>query len=192
MKKRFHVQNCPCRMVGVIAYVLGLLVHGKVVVEFGRKVFLVDCLLRKTLYMAKISITERTHTFSCTQNSMRYRNDDFRSVLLHNCANLAMMLARDYTSCHAATSTLVMLVVNNVQKLRWPAKSLDLNPINHLLDLLKHKVRPQSQKLNLRELTHVIHYMFAFIPQQYIHRYILTMIIRYLAVDVTPGGCTMY
>ena len=33
-------------MVGAqIAYVLGLLVHGKVVVEFGRKVFLVDCLL---------------------------------------------------------------------------------------------------------------------------------------------------
>ena len=30
---------------GQIAYVLGLLVHGKVVVEFGRKVFLVDCLL---------------------------------------------------------------------------------------------------------------------------------------------------
>ena len=27
-----------------IGYVLGLLVHGKVVVEFGRKVLLVDCL----------------------------------------------------------------------------------------------------------------------------------------------------
>jgi len=28
-----------------LGYVLGLLVHGKVVIEFGRKVFLVDCLL---------------------------------------------------------------------------------------------------------------------------------------------------
>jgi len=28
-----------------IAYVLGLLVHGKVVVEFGREIFLVDFLL---------------------------------------------------------------------------------------------------------------------------------------------------
>ena len=28
-----------------IGYVLGLLVHGKVLVEFGRKIFLVDCLL---------------------------------------------------------------------------------------------------------------------------------------------------
>ena len=33
-------------MVGAqIVYALGLLVHSKVVVEFGRKVFLVDCLL---------------------------------------------------------------------------------------------------------------------------------------------------
>ena len=45
-KTRFHVQNCPCRTVGAkIGYVLGLLVHDMVVVEFGRKVFLIDCLL---------------------------------------------------------------------------------------------------------------------------------------------------
>ena len=44
--KRFHVQNCPRGTVGAkIGYVLVLLVHGQVVVEFGRKVFLVDCLL---------------------------------------------------------------------------------------------------------------------------------------------------
>ena len=49
-KKHFHVQNCPCGTVGAkIGYVLGLLVHDNVVVESGRKVFLVDCLLRKTL-----------------------------------------------------------------------------------------------------------------------------------------------
>jgi len=36
-KKRFHAQNCPCGKVGAkIGYVLGHLVHGKVVVEFGR------------------------------------------------------------------------------------------------------------------------------------------------------------
>jgi len=68
----FHTQNCPCGAVGAnIGYVLGLLVHGKVVVEFGRKVFLVDCLhvLSKTLHMAKISIIGR-----CTKycNEIKY------------------------------------------------------------------------------------------------------------------------
>ena len=45
-KKRFHVQPCPCGTAGAkLGYVVGLLVHGKVEVEFGRKVFLVDCIL---------------------------------------------------------------------------------------------------------------------------------------------------
>ena len=48
-------------------------------------------------------------------------------------------------------------------------KSLDLNPIDHLLDLLKRKVRPQWLQPNPKELTCVIHQMCAAIPQQYIH-----------------------
>ena len=44
--KRFHEQTCPCGTVGAnIGYVLGVLIRGKVVVKFGRKVFLVDRLL---------------------------------------------------------------------------------------------------------------------------------------------------
>ena len=64
--------------------------------------------------------------------AMRYRNDVIRSVrLLHIRAYLGMMLARDYASCRVARSTLVMSVTNNVLNIRWPAKSLDLNPIDH-------------------------------------------------------------
>ena len=71
-------------------------------------------------------------------------------------------------------------------------KILDFNPINHFLDLMKHKIRAQPLQLNLRELTHVIHQMYAAIPQQYIHTHIISMNTRYLVVDVTPGGCTKY
>ena len=60
------------------------------------------------------------------------------------------------------------------------------------MDLLKGKVCSQPLQLNLRELTRVIHQMFAAIPQQYIHIHILSMSTRYLAVDATPGGCTKY
>ena len=76
-----------------------------------------------------------------------------------------MMLARDYSSCHADRSTQVMIVANNVYKLRWLAKSLDLNPIDHLLDLLKRKVRAQPLQLNLKELTLGTNHMGAAIPQ---------------------------
>ena len=84
-----------------------------------------------------------------------------------------------------------MCVANTVQKLRWPAKSLNLNPINRLLDLLNRKVRAQPLQLNLRELPRVIHQMCAVIPQQYIHRHILSMRTRF-AVDAISGGCTKY
>ena len=50
-------------------------------------------------------------------------------LLLHDRVNLGMMLARDYASCYTARSTPVMIVSNNVQTLRWPAKSLGLNPL---------------------------------------------------------------
>ena len=103
-----------------------------------------------------------------------------------------MMLARDYASCHATRSILVMLVAKNVHTLRWPENSLNLNPIDHLLDLLKRRVRTLRLQLNLRKLTRVIHQMCAVISQQYIHRHILSISIRLLAVDATPGGCTKY
>ena len=49
--------------------------------------------------------------------AMRYQNDVIRLLLLlHIHENLGMMLARGYASCHAARSTLVMLVANNAQK----------------------------------------------------------------------------
>ena len=38
-----------------------------------------------------------------------------------------------------------------------------------------------------QELTRVIHQMFAAIPQQYIHRQMLTMSTRFNVVDATPG-----
>ena len=41
-----NVQICPCGTVSAnLVYMLGLLVHGNAVFEFGRKVFLVDFLL---------------------------------------------------------------------------------------------------------------------------------------------------
>ena len=70
-------------------------------------------------------------------------------------------------------------------------KSLDLNSIDHLVDLLKCKVLAQLLQLNLRELTRVIHQMCATIPLQYIHRHNLSISTLYLTVDATSGGCTI-
>ena len=60
-----YVRNGRCEY----RYVLGLLVYGKVVVDFGRKVFFADCLAWKTFHMARINRTERTQALPCTQNN---------------------------------------------------------------------------------------------------------------------------
>ena len=63
-KNLFHVQNCPCGTVSVkIDYVLGFFMQGKVVVEFGRKVFLVD------------SSKTPSATIQGNITAMRYRNE---------------------------------------------------------------------------------------------------------------------
>jgi len=121
--------------------------------------------------------------------AMRYRNNVIRSVLLlHILANLGMMLARDYASCHAARNTLVMLEANNVQTFRWPANSF--NPIDHLLDLLKRKVRAQPMQLNLREFTCVIHQLCAAIQQQYFYRHMLSDTDTNTDNFIFPRNCT--
>ena len=46
---KLSMRNSRCK----IGYVLGLLMHNKVVVEFGGKVFLIDCLIMKNIKYGK-------------------------------------------------------------------------------------------------------------------------------------------
>ena len=66
-------------------------------------------------------------------------------------------------------------------------KSLNLNLIDHLLDLLERMVHAQPLQLNLRELTRVIHQTCAAIPQQYIHRHTLFYILGINCIKPTFG-----
>ena len=65
----------------------------------------------KTLHMVKNKCKSVTIQGNIT--AMRYRNDVIWSVQIH--ANLGLLLVWDYASCHAAKSTLVMLIADNVQ-----------------------------------------------------------------------------
>lgn len=107
-------------------------------------------------------------------------------------ANRGMRLAQDNAPCHAARGTVAMLRANNVRVIDWPPNSPDLNPIEHMWDELKRRMRQLPPQQTLAQLRRAAVQTWDAIPQNFIHRYIVSMRSRCLAVIRANGGNTMY
>ena len=78
-------------------------------------------------------------------NAVRYRED----ILLPHVvpflqAHPDMTLQHENATSHTARSVCDFLQNRNVSVLPWPAKSPDLNPIDHVWDLLDRRVRARA------------------------------------------------
>ena len=78
-------------------------------------------------------------------NAVRYRED----ILLPHVvpflqAHPDMTLQHDNATCHTVHSVCDFLQDRNVSVLPWPAKSWDLNPIEHIWDLLDRRVTARA------------------------------------------------
>ena len=62
------------------------------------------------------------------------------------------MLMHDNARPHVARICRQFLNRNNVNVLPWPAVSPDMNPIEHIWDYLRRKVRARGNVHNLRDL----------------------------------------
>ena len=68
-----------------------------------------------------------------TVNAIRYQNNILLSVVLpHIRLTRVMILAQDNAPCHSTHITQQLLRAYNIRLLDWPAKSPDLNPIEHV------------------------------------------------------------
>ena len=77
-------------------------------------------------------------------NTVRYREDILPHVVAFLQAHPDMTLQHDNTPSHTARSVCDFLQDRNISVLPWPAKSPDLNPIEHIWDLLGRKVRARA------------------------------------------------
>lgn len=100
-----------------------------------------------------------------------------------------MTLQHDNATSHAARSVRYFLQDRNVSVLPWPAKSPDLNPIEHVWDLLDQRVRARAiPPRNVQELSGSLVEEWGNISHQDLANLVQSMRRRCTAVLNAAGG----
>lgn len=103
------------------------------------------------------------------------------------------LLMHDNARPHVAQSVHAYLQEAGIRTLQWPARSPDLNPIEHIWDMLKRKIRSgPNPPQNLTELRNAALAAWEAIPQVNIKNIIQSMSDRLQAVIRARGGNTRY
>ena len=102
-------------------------------------------------------------------------------------------LQHDNATSHTACSVRDFLQDRNVSVMPWPAKSLDLNPIEHVWDLLARRVRARAiPPRNVQELAGALVEKWGNISQQELANLVQSARRRCTAVLNAAGGHTRY
>lgn len=126
-------------------------------------------------------------------NAHKYQNDVLLAhAIPHLRTHRRMALAQDNAPCHSARTTQALLTASNIRLIPMPPKSPDLNPIEHIWDLLKRRVRGMPVQQRLRVLERDVNTVWAAIRQRDIQPYISSMRARCRAVINARGGHTRY
>lgn len=103
------------------------------------------------------------------------------------------LLMHDNARAHSAQVVEQYVSDVGIRKLQWPARSPDMNPIEHVWDMLKRRVKRSSNPpQNLRELKTTLVAAWEEIPQMDIKNIIHSMPDRMQAVIRARGGNTRY
>lgn len=125
-------------------------------------------------------------------NAQRYIDTVLRPVVVPFLRQHHGLLMHDNARPHTARLTQNYLATHNVNVLPWPACSPDMNPIEHIWDLLGQSVRRNHVINNIRDLTLALVQEWNAIPNYVIRRYVRSMRSRIIALIHRRGGHNRY
>lgn len=124
--------------------------------------------------------------------AQRYINNVLQPVVLPFIQqHPGAIFQQDNARPHSARVTTNFLAANNVNTLPWPSLSADMNPMEHVWDYVKRKVRERNVQ-NVQQLQAAITHEWNQIPALFLLRLTASMRRRCTAVVNARGGHTRY
>lgn len=135
------------------------------------------------------------HQIQGNLNGVAYRDDVLRRMVLPALQTIGhgAILQDDNARPHRARAVNDFLQQHQVTRMDWPARSPDLNPIEHLWDELGRRTRAHLPPgANLEALANLLQQEWLAIPQNILHNLIRSMRQRCQACIDANGGHTRY
>ena len=145
-----------------------------------------------------ISLEGRTDLYVLaggTMNAIRYRDEILRPIVrpYAGAVGPGFLLMHDNAHPHVARVCQQFLHDEGIDAMDWPARSPDLNPIEHLWDIMSRTIhRRQVAPQTVQELTAALIQVWEEIPQENIRHLIRSMPRRCSECIQARGGHTHY
>ncbi|GFS51980.1 transposable element Tcb2 transposase [Trichonephila clavipes] len=136
---------------------------------------------RSVLVWGGIMLGSRTdlHIFDAgSVNGTRYCNEILLPYvrLFRGAMGLQFLFMDDNAPCHRTVAAEQLLESEDIERMDWPARSPDLNPIEHVWDFLGRRLAARTlPPVTIRELRLALQDEWAAMPQQLIDTLILSM-----------------
>ncbi|GFU82472.1 transposable element Tcb2 transposase [Trichonephila clavipes] len=111
-------------------------------------------------------------------NGTRYCNEILLPYvrLFRGAMGLQFLFMDDNAPCHRTVAAEQLLESEDIERMDWPARSPDLNPIEHVWDFLGRRLAARTlPPVTIRELRLALQDEWAEMPQQLIDTLILSM-----------------